>query len=609
MCGIIGKISVNNVVPQLLNGLKKLEYRGYDSSGIAVFDNGNIKSCKASGKIEMLEKELESERLSSFGGIAHTRWATHGKPTKENAHPHFSPTGMFAVVHNGIIENVAEVKKTLLPENSCFVSETDTEVFTHLLDKYYKGEPVSAIANACAVLKGSYAFGILCKDYPGVIFGAASASPLVVVKCKDGNYITSDAGAIGEISEAIYRMGHGEICSIDSDTLTFYDASGKQISKHSEKIISGGQDFHKSGFEHYMLKEIFEQPDAVKRTVQSLLSGDTINLPDISLSDEYFKENIEKIALVACGSAYHAGLVGKYVLERMCKIPCTAEIASEFRYSSPLIDENTLAIFISQSGETADTLASLRLASKKGAQIISVVNVPGSIIAEESDNVIYTIAGKEVAVATTKAYSAQLCALYALGIYIGNIRGTISDERQEKLIRELKALPQKIQETIEETEEPIKLLSQEIYKSTDMFYIGRLLDYATACEGSLKIKEISYINSQVYAAGELKHGTISLIEADTPVISILGESKIFYKTLSNISEVEARGGKPIVITTRENEKIVASKYKTVAVSDTMDEFICSLLVLPLQLLGYHTAKLRECDIDKPRNLAKSVTVE
>lgn len=609
MCGIIGKISVKDVVPQLLNGLKRLEYRGYDSSGVAVFKDGGIVSVKASGKIEMLEKELEKRPLKSIGGIAHTRWATHGKPTKENAHPHLSPSGKFAVVHNGIIENTSEIKRTLLSRDSVFVSRTDTEVFAHLLDKYYKGEPIGAIANACAVLKGSYAFGILCSDFPGMIFGASSASPLVVAECTDGMYIASDVSAVEEEPHKVYRMAQGEICSIDSDTVAFYDASGKIIEKQGERAEQQNSAFSKNEYEHFMLKEIYEQPTAIQNTVKSLLSGNTVTLPDVCLSNDFFKYNIEKIVFVGCGSAYHTGLVGKYVTEQLCKIPCSVEIASEFRYSKPFINENTLAVFISQSGETADTLACLRLAVKKGAQVLSVVNVEGSVIARESDNVIYTKAGKEVAVATTKAYSAQLCAIYALGIYIGEIRGTITPEKHQILVEELKNLPFKIQETLEKTEAQVRGIAKDLQNSRDVFYIGRLLDYATACEGSLKLKEISYINSQVYASGELKHGTISLIETGTPVIAVAGDNKIFLKTMSNISEVEARGAMPIVVTTNENSGFVLQQYRVVAVPDIVAEFKGSLLVLPLQLLGYYIAQLRGCNIDKPRNLAKSVTVE
>lgn len=609
MCGIIGKIGVEDVMPRLLTGLERLEYRGYDSSGVAVIQNGRLKGYKAVGRICELRKELKVFAPESIVGIAHTRWATHGAPTKENAHPHLSPDEMFAVVHNGIIENAEEIKKTLLKDDKEFMSDTDTEVFVHLLQKYYKGDPVSAIANACAVLKGSYAFGILCQDYPGTVFAAASASPLVVAKCESGVYIASDGSAIDDLPSAVYRLSQGEICRADSDTIDFYDASGVEISKKSEEFSFDSGDFQKNGFEHYMLKEIMEQPTAVERILKSLIKNKTVYLPDSSIDDEFFKENIKEIVFVACGSAYHTGLVGKRVVERLCKIPCRAEIASEFRYSQHLITPDTLTVFISQSGETADVLASLRLAKRCGAQILSVVNVEGSAMARESENVIFTCAGKEIAVATTKAYSAQLVSLYALALYVARLRGTVDGENYDRLVDELICLPQKIKETLELVNEDVKSVAKELFVSRDIFYIGRLGDYATACEGSLKMKEISYINSQAYASGELKHGTISLIEQNTPVIAIAGEKKVISKTASNICEVAARGANVVGFTTEACKSLLQGAEKIICVNDTAEEFVSSLLVLPLQLLSYYTAKLRGCSIDKPKNLAKSVTVE
>ncbi len=608
MCGIIGKVGVDNVIPQLLNGLSDLEYRGYDSSGIAGFESSHIRSFRSVGRIDKLREKAEDKGFDSICAIAHTRWATHGKPTEENAHPHMSPSGMFAVVHNGIIENAEEIKKTLLKNNN-FKSETDTEVFAHLLEKYYSDDVVSAVANACAVLKGSYAFGILCGDTPGMIYGAASGSPLVVAKGDDGVYIASDSGAIGVDCSNIYRVKNGEICVVDSDTFAFYDASGKEIKKLSERVFIRHNEFDKSGYDHYMLKEIYEQPDAVRNTLESLMAGDSIVLPDVSLRDEFFNEIIEKIVIVACGSAYHTGLVGKSVIEGMCKIPCSVEIASEFRYAEPLIDEKSLAIFVSQSGETADTLASLRLAGRYGAQTLSIVNVKGSIIAEESENVIYTNAGKEIAVATTKAYSAQLVSFYALAMYMAYLRRTISEDKYIYLVNALRELPDKIAETLKSCKEETEELSQKLTVKNDVFYIGRQKDFATASEGSLKMKEISYINSQAYASGELKHGTISLIDTGTPVVAIAGERKIFSKTLTNISEVVARGADVTVVTDRTGLKHIGGYGNVIAVADTADEFLSSLLVLPLQLTAYYAALKRGCDIDKPKNLAKSVTVE
>lgn len=609
MCGIIGKIGEGNVVPELLNGLKNLEYRGYDSSGIAVIKNEKIERFRAKGKIKELEKELEKKSPESFAGIGHTRWATHGSPTKENAHPHISSNGKFALVHNGIIENAEEIKKTILPENTVYTSETDTEVAVHLLEKYYDGDPVNTIKEVCSLLNGSFAFGILCNDFSENIFAVAKASPLVAIKGENGCFIASDLCAVNTSFQEVYRLSEGEICCLTRDEIRFYNAKGESIEKESENVVSCSGDYHKGGYEHFMIKEIMEQSHAVSETVDSLVSKGRITLGDVSFSPEFYKNQLREIQIIACGSAYHTGLVAKNVIEPMCKIPCSVHIASEFRYSEPLVNEKTLAVFISQSGETADTLAALRLAKKCGAKILSIVNVKGSAIAEESDNVIYTKAGREIAVATTKAYSAQLVALYALSIFIGKQRGLVSPPREKVFVKELLLLSQKIRETLEMVNEDVKELAKELFRCENLFYIGRLSDYATASEGSLKMKEITYINSQVYAAGELKHGTISLIENDTPVVAIAGCKGIFSKTLSNIAEVKARGAKTIVITDESLKEKTEDVYKTITVANTIDEFKSSLLVLPLQLLSYYTAKLRGCDIDKPKNLAKSVTVE
>lgn len=609
MCGIIGYSGDENCVPVLLKGLQNLEYRGYDSAGVACFENEKITRIRAVGKINELEKKLTEQHPESFTGIGHTRWATHGKPCEENSHPHKSSSGIFYVVHNGIIENSEEIKKTLLSKDITYKSQTDTEVFAHLLEKYYKGEPVCAIAKALAVLKGTYAFGILCRDFPNTVFGASSGSPLVAVRGEDGFFIASDMGAITKKVTECYRIANGEICSFTRDEIKFYDASGQAVTKKPEMVFTKSDSFDKGEFSHFMLKEIAGQPQAVKDTVDSLTSLGSISLPHVSFDEEALSEKLKRITIVACGSAYHTGLVAKHLLENMTGLCCNVEIASEFRYSEPLVNEETLAVFVSQSGETADTLAALRLAKRCGAQILSIVNVRESIIAAESDNAIFTKAGKEIAVATTKAYSAQLAAFYALAIFLGRVMGRVSDDEETKLVAELKLLPEKIKETLENTNEISKAIAKELYEKNDVFFIGRLKDYATACEGSLKLKEISYINSQSYASGELKHGTISLIDNGTPVIAVAGESKVFSKTLSNICEVEARGGRVIVITDKAKSTLVNSGRTVVAVSDTLSQFRPSLLVLPLQLISYYTALLRGCDIDKPKNLAKSVTVE
>lgn len=609
MCGIIGKTGVNDVVPELLNGLKKLEYRGYDSSGIAVFCCGEIKRLRAAGRISELEKEINKYKPQSNIGIGHTRWATHGSPSEKNAHPHTSPKGKFSLVHNGIIENSEEIKNSLLPTDAKFSSKTDTEVAVHLLEKYYDADPIKAISASCRELKGSYAFGILCSDFPDSLFAAAYGSPLVAVKGEKGCYVVSDLCAVGEEIHSVYRLSDGEICRLEKDSISFYNAFGDEIKKQAEDVSVDSQDMDKGEYEHFMIKEIMQQPDAVRRTVDSLVSSDRVKLSDVFIQNKFFKTDMRRIIIVACGSAYHTGLVGKNVLEALCKVPCTVEIASEFRYSEPLLNENTLAVFISQSGETADTLAALKLAKKCGAKVLSIVNVKGSAIAEESDNVIYTEAGREIAVATTKAYSAQLVALYALSVFIAKQRGKITSQQEKNFVSEMREIPRKISETLEFVNEDVKKLAKEIFEKSDIFYIGRLSDYATASEGSLKMKEITYINSQVYAAGELKHGTISLINEGTPVVAIAAGKDIFHKTLSNMAEVSARGAKVIAVTDENLKNDVTGADRIITVSSTLEEFKSSLLVIPLQLLSYYTAKLRGCNIDKPKNLAKSVTVE
>ncbi len=608
MCGIIGCVSTDNVMPRLLKGLENLEYRGYDSSGVAFFENEKIKRIRSAGKVLFLQEKTEKIKGDSFCGIGHTRWATHGEPTEKNAHPHKSKNGKFYVVHNGIIENAEEIKKTLLLENDTFESQTDTEVFAHLVEKYYQGEPVSAIAKALAVLKGSYAFGILCEDFPDVIFASSSGSPLIVSEGENGNCIASDAVAI-EQKNRVFRLSNGEICKITKSTVDFFDPSGEKIVKNEEIGYEKETGADKGEYQHFMLKEIYEQPEAVKKTVESFVKLGSINFPDVVLDEEYIKNKLEKIIIVGCGSAYNAGLAGVGIFKKMCGISCFAEVASEFRYDEPFVDENTLAVFISQSGETADTIASLRFAKRCGARVISVVNVKSSTMSMESENVILTKAGREIAVATTKAYSAQIVSLYALGIYLGKVRKMITDKEENKYVEELMKLPFKIKEVLEVTSEEVKSLAKTLADKREAFFLGRLSDYATACEGALKLKEVSYINCQSYPAGEMKHGTISLIENDSYVFCVAGECKVFQKTMSNISEIHARGGRVIVVADKAKSDLVPDFAKVIYVSNTLPEFRSSLLHLPFQLLAYYTAFFKNCDIDKPRNLAKSVTVE
>ena len=609
MCGIIGKVGVGNVFPELLKGLEALEYRGYDSVGVAGIINNKIIRFRQEGRISNLEKELQKEKPESFIGIGHTRWATHGSPTKENAHPHISSDGKFALVHNGIIENAEELKKSFLEGKINLSSQTDTEIVVQLMGLFYNGDVISAISETCKGLTGSFAFGILCEDTPNTLYAVGQSSPLLVVKSKMGCYVASDFCAVGEEAEDVYRLTDGEICALTENTIRFFNLSGLPIEKYPEKMELSCSYLDKGGYDHFMLKEIFEQPKAVKDTINAFLKENEIVFPNVKLYDNFIKEKLDKIIVVACGSAYHAGLVGKGVIESLCKIPCSVEIASEFRYGETFINENTLAVFISQSGETADTLAALRLAKKKGAKTLSIVNVTGSAIAEESENVIYTKAGREVAVATTKAYSAQLVSLYALAIYMGKIKGSIEEEKYKNLIKEFKGLPGKIEKAINVFAPEMQELSTKIYKRKDIFFIGRLNDFATAAEGSLKMKEISYINSQSYPAGELKHGTISLIEEGSIVVAVAGKSKVFGKIASNISEVQARGAEVILITDESEKEYKVTAEITVTVPGTLKEFQNSLLVLPLQLLSYYTAKNLGCDIDRPKNLAKSVTVE
>ncbi len=609
MCGIIGKVGAGNVFPELLNGLEKLEYRGYDSAGVAGIIDNKIVRFRQKGRISNLEEEILKEKPESFIGIGHTRWATHGSPTKENAHPHISSDGKFALVHNGIIENAEDLKKSFLEGKINLASQTDTEIVVQLMGLFYNGDVISAISETCKALTGSFAFGILCEDTPNTLYAVGQSSPLLIVKSKTGYFIASDFCAAGEEAEAVYRLTDGEICALTENTIKFFNSSGTLIEKFPEKAEFSCYSFDKGEYDHFMLKEIFEQPKAVEDTINSFLKENEIVFSNVKLYDNYIKEKLDKIIIVACGSAYHAGLSGKCILEKLCKIPCSVEIASEFRYSETFINENTLGIFISQSGETADTLAALRLAKKKGAKILSIVNVTGSAISEESENVIYTKAGREVAVATTKAYSAQLVSLYALAIYIGKIKESITNEKYQRFIKEFQLLPEKIDKTLNCTADKMKELSAKIYKEKDIFFIGRLSDYATAAEGSLKMKEISYINSQSYPAGELKHGTISLISEGTLVVAVAGNNKVFSKTASNISEVKARGAKVLLITDESEKETVVDADDVVNVFETLPEFQGSLLVLPLQLLSYYTAKLLGCDIDRPKNLAKSVTVE
>ncbi len=594
MCGIIGCNGVEGAASAITQGLERLEYRGYDSAGIAIVDNNKIRYEKKKGRISVLVKALktQSDFVGSIG-IGHTRWATHGKPSDENAHPHIS--GKFAVVHNGIIENYRQLKEKYLKLVS-LKSDTDTEIIVQLLNRLYSGNCLETLSHTAKLLEGSFALAVLCEDEPDTLYCVRKSSPLLV-GIGDGVYAASDLSAINDRIHTLYRMNDGEIAVISKTEAEFYTFDKKKIVKNPEEFENAESNCGKENYEHYMLKEIYEQPSAVQKTVDAYLENNEFRL-DFELNKP------ERIYIVACGSAYHTGLAGKRIFDELLKIPVIVQVASEFRYSNPLINENTPTIIISQSGETADSLAALREAKSRGAKTLSIVNVPHSSIATESDYVLLTRAGQETAVATTKAYSAQLAALYMLGIYFAEKFGTADSKTTEKLKSQLKTLHTAILSALD-CEVQIKELAQQLQSAEHIYFIGRGLGYAAACEGSLKLKEISYIHCEAYAAGEMKHGTISLIEKGTNVIAADSEPKLSSKLQSNIDEVVARGAKVTAITSQ--GKIKADLViKTPAVNEL---FAVSTQIVPLQLLSYHIARLRGCDIDKPRNLAKSVTVE
>lgn len=605
MCGIIGRVGKQNCVQFLLRGLEFLEYRGYDSAGIALL-NDKISCCKAAGRLSELKLTLSNMCIEGNIGIGHTRWATHGKPDSINAHPHVSRDGKFALVHNGIIENSQTLLENEL-KGIAPISETDTEIIVLLLEKYYNGDVIDTVSRVTKLLKGSFALGILCLDTPNTLYAVAKESPLGVALCEGFSALFSDVGAVGEDCRQLFWLKNGEICVLEDDCAAFFDNDGKPIKKQSEEKKSDFFSMDKKGYEHFMLREIHEQSDAVAKTLKPFLRDGEIELNTIKLPKIFLEKDLQKIIISACGSAYYAATVGKYLFEKLCKIPCIVEIASELRYGNSIIDENTLAIFISQSGETADTLAALRLAKQQGAKTLSIVNVAGSVIANESDNVLYTAAGREVAVATTKAFSAQLSAIYSLAIFVAQKRGM--SKISSDLITELRVLPQKIISTIELVDDPCKSLAKELMNAQHIYFLGRRIDLSAALEGALKMKEISYIHSEAYAAGELKHGTIALIEKGTPVISVALDDGIFPKTYSNLCEVASRGARIITVSKEKYRNDLAKLGDVITVPETALEFSVSLSVIPLQLLSYYTAYNRGCDIDKPKNLAKSVTVE
>lgn len=612
MCGIVGYIGNEQAAPILLDGLSKLEYRGYDSAGIAVRDSdGNINIVKAKGRLKgLIEKTDSGNAVPGTCGIGHTRWATHGESSETNAHPHMSDDGNVVGVHNGIIENYQELKEKLLKKGYSFYSSTDTEVAIKLVDYYYKKyehTPVDAINHAMVRIRGSYAFAFIFKDYPDEIFVARKDSPMII-GISDGNcYVASDVPAILKYTRNVYYIGNMEIAKLGDGKAVFYNLDGDEIEKELVEIKWDAQAAEKGGFEHFMMKEIHEQPRAILDTLNSKLKDGKIDLSDVGLSDEDIKR-ISHIYIVACGSAYHTGVVTQYVMEDLARVPVRVELASEFRYRRPILDKDDLVIVVSQSGETADTLAGLRLAKEQGVKTLGIVNVVGSSIAREADNVFYTLAGPEISVATTKAYSAQLISGYLLSIEFAKVREQITEKQYFEYIEELKSIPEKINRIIEDKER-IQWFAAKQANAKDIFFVGRGIDYAVCLEGSLKLKEISYIHSEAYAAGELKHGTISLIEDNILVIGSLTKPDLFEKTVSNMVECKSRGASLMGLTTFGNYSIEDTADFVVYIPKTDQHFAASLAVVPLQLLGYYVSVARGLDVDKPRNLAKSVTVE
>ena len=612
MCGIVGYTGMHSAAPVLLDGLSKLEYRGYDSAGIAVRDGENQSEViKAKGRLKKLvEKTNGGDSVPGTCGIGHTRWATHGEPSENNAHPHMSDDGNVVAVHNGIIENYQELKDKLIRKGYTFYSETDTEVAVKLVDYYYKkyeGTPVDALTHAMVRIRGSYALAIMFKDYPEEIYVARKDSPMILGVENGESYIASDVPAILKYTRNVYYIGNLEMARVRKGEITFFNLDGDEVEKQPKVIEWDAEAAEKAGFEHFMIKEIHEQPKAVADTLNSVLHDGMIDLNDVGLSEEEIR-NISQIYIVACGSAYHVGMAAQYVLEDLARIPVRVELASEFRYRKPLLDKNGLAIIISQSGETADSLAALREAKAKGVRTLGIVNVIGSSIAREADNVFYTLAGPEISVATTKAYSTQLIASYLLAIQFAKVREEITQEQYDGMIAELQTLPEKIQKIIDDKER-IQWFASKQVNAKDIFFIGRGIDYAISIEGSLKMKEISYIHSEAYAAGELKHGTISLIEDGTLVIGCLTQPNLYEKTVSNMVECKSRGAYLMGLTTYGNYNIEDTADFVTYIPKTDPHFATSLAVVPLQLMGYYVSVAKGLDVDKPRNLAKSVTVE
>lgn len=602
MCGIVGYIGKSNALPFLIEGLGKLEYRGYDSAGVALLESGKIKFSKAKGRLKILEDRLNETPISGNIGIGHTRWATHGAPSDKNSHPHISKNNKIAIVHNGIIENYSTLKNSLIEQGFAFSSDTDSEVVAHLLELNYNGDMLDAISKTVEKLQGSFALGIISSDHPDELFAVKKDSPLIVGVGEGENFIASDIPALLSKTRDVYLLKEGEIVRLTGSEIKIYSQDKKEIKRdlfHVDWDIAAAE---KGGFEHFMLKEIHEQPKTVHDTLSNYIKDGKVVFDNLDLLS-----SLNRVYITACGSAYHVGLAGKYIIEKLSGVPVDVWLASEFRYAEPVVAEGDLVILISQSGETADTLAALREAKNRGAKTLAIVNVAGSSIAREADFVVHTVAGPEIAVATTKAYSCQLATMYLLAIYMASKKGKLSAETEKMLCDELMQLPNKIEEVIN-LKDSLKDLASKHYDISNAFYLGRGIDWCVSLEGSLKLKEISYIHSESYAAGELKHGTISLIEENSLVLAIATQENIFDKTISNIKEVKSRGGYVVLLLPEGTEDGGEADYK-IYLPRTNDLFSASLSVVALQIFAYHVSAFRGCDIDKPRNLAKSVTVE
>lgn len=608
MCGIVGYIGKEEAAPILLDGLSKLEYRGYDSAGIAVFDGESINVAKTKGRLKVLSELTHDGRmLPGTLGIGHTRWATHGSPSDTNAHPHLNSEETIVVVHNGIIENYLKLKKKLESKGYRFVSETDTEVIAHLLDYYYRGNPLEAVTKIMHRMEGSYALGIIFKDHPNELYAVRKDSPLIVGHTDGGSIIASDVPAVLKYTRDVYFIENEEIVRLTEQNMEFFTVDEEPLKKEPVHIDWDANAAEKGGYEHFMLKEMNEQPKAIADTFSPRIKDGRIEIEELGMDDEAIRA-VKKIVIVACGSAYHTGMTSKYIFEGMARIPVEVDLASEFRYRDPILTDGTLVIVISQSGETADSLAALREAKEKGCKVLGIVNVVGSSIAREADNVMYTWAGPEIAVATTKAYSCQLIALYLLAMKFAHVRGTISEGELAEMIEDLKKLPAQV-EMLLNNKDRIQKFANRYLAAKSIFFIGRGIDYAISMEGSLKLKEVSYIHSEAYAAGELKHGTISLIEDGTLVTALLTQENLYKKMISNIEEVKTRGAFVMAVTNEGHIDVEKAADYVVYIPKTNKYFTNSLAIIPLQLFGYYVAVGRGCDVDKPRNLAKSVTVE